>query len=229
MIARGLAAYTAAADDEALISRYRHVIDRQARLLARRVGDPNLVDDLWSAGALGLLDAAGRYEADRNVRFESFVEHRVRGAMLDELRRMDHLPRRLRTKTDQVARTRTRLAHDLGRDPESWEIAEAAELTVEEVESLQQVGQPLLPLDDVPMPKAPENPESVARRSEAAIRLAQAIAALPDRLQLVLSLYYVEGLTYREIGGILDVSEPRVCQLHGDAVKRLRHLLDPDA
>lgn len=208
--------------DEELIRRYSWLVTRVARRIAVRTGIPNLADDLWSAGALGLLEAAHRFEVGRAARFESFAEHRIRGAMLDELRRLDHLPRRLRDRTDDIARVRQRLHHELKREPEPSEIAIAAEVTVEELGELDGlVAQPLDALE-LPLPHQGPDPEQSAGHARTSARLATAIAALPERLQMLLSLHYEEGLTYREIAKLLGVSEPRVCQLHGDAVAKLK-------
>jgi len=96
---RALSRYKEKVDDGSeLIKQYAKLIDRCARAISMKIGTWNLHDDLWSAGAVGLMDAARRYDKDKDVKFESFVEHRIKGAMLDELRRMDHLPRRLRAK-----------------------------------------------------------------------------------------------------------------------------------
>ena len=214
----------APSDDEALLRTHALLIERVARRLAARTAGAVTAEDLWSAGALGLLDAARRYEPGRDVKLETFVEHRIRGAMLDELRRLDHLPRRLRADLDALARTRTRLEQTLGRAPEITELAEAAGLGVEELEALAGLdAPPTVELDSLvaALPAVDE----AAIRAQTLRAVAAAVEALPERLQLVLGLHYDEGLTYREIAKILDVSEPRVCQLHGDAMKRLRAAL----
>src|SRR6201984_2589362 len=121
---RALATYaskTTEADE--LIQRYGTLIDRVARRIALRIGLRSAFDDLWSAGALGLLEAAGRFDAGRGVSFETFVEHRIRGAMLDELRRMDHLPRRLRTRAEDLKKAKHKLSGRLGREATMDEIA----------------------------------------------------------------------------------------------------------
>src|SRR3569832_1115907 len=106
---RALAPYSSAsAGNEAVVLflRYSSVIDRIARRIVMRTGLQSAIDDLWLVGALGLMEASRRFDATRGVTFETFVEHRVRGAMLDELRRKDHLPRRLRSRTDDVQKAR---------------------------------------------------------------------------------------------------------------------------
>ncbi len=214
--------YVATGDEEsALIARHADLISRLARRLAARTGYAVAADDLWSVGALGLLEAASRFDPGRDVRFESFAEHRIRGAMLDELRRMDHLPRRLRSQADSIETARARLIQSLGREPTSVELAEATKMGVEEIDAIIGVSQPHLRILPDFASGALAADEAVAR-AELRRNLTEAITALPERLQLVMSLHYQEALTYREIAHILDVSEPRVCQLHAEAITLLR-------
>lgn len=224
---RAHAKYAATAPPEsesALIARYGALIDRAARRVAARTAGAVAPDDLWSAGALGLLDAARRFDAARDVRFETFAEHRIRGAMLDELRRMDHLPRRLRAQVERVERTRTRLGQTLQREPTLEELGRELQLEQAELDELVNLLQPPVALlEQLASPEPPSDAQ--AEHAELLRTLTAAAAELPERLQILLSLHYVEGLTYREIARILDVSEPRVCQLHGEAMARLRAAL----
>lgn len=224
---RAWAAYASApVDDETLIRRHAALIDRCARRIATRVGDPTVFDEIWSAGALGLLDAARRFDPQQAVRFETFAEHRIRGAMLDELRKLDHLPRRLRADLDRIGATRKRLQEELGREPDEAELAAATGLSVEEVVEMEALQQPHLPLlDDLPIASADALADERLERSEQARLLAEAIATLPERLQILLSLVYVEGLTYKEIAQIFEVSEPRISQLHKEAIRKAREAL----
>jgi RNA polymerase sigma factor for flagellar operon FliA len=216
------ARYAQADPDRELLRRHAPLLDRCARRLAARTGHAVSADDLWSAGALGLLEAARRFDPARDVRFETFAEHRVRGAMLDEMRRMDHLPRRLRAGAERVDRARARLAQALGREPDAVEIATDLGDAPEEVAEALLLLQPAVPVDEDVLSDGAPRPDEALARGEAVRRLATAIEALPERLRMLLALYYDEGLTYREIARVLGVSEPRVCQLHSDAVKRLR-------
>ena len=210
------------AEDE-LIQKHAPMIDRLARRMANKAGIPSLQDDLWSAGALGLLDAARRFEEGRGARFETFAEHRVRGAMLDEMRRLDHLPRRLRERSEDVAKARRELAVALGRPAGDDEVAAKLDITEGELHDVEGAALPLAELDpdqdarDETPP--PEERLDTARQTK---QLAGSIQRLPERLQLVLSLHYQEGCTYREIAGLLKISEPRVCQLHAQALEKLR-------
>ncbi len=223
---RAQALYAQPQHDAALIARYADLIDRVARRVAYRAGTPSLADDLWSVGALGLLDAAKRFDPGRAVKFESFAEHRIRGAMLDELRRMDHLPRRLRAQADQLAKTKHALAHSLGREATAEEVAQSMGIELDELASIELARQPAIPLTpeiDAPSPEQAVD-ESISRQQLLA-NMTTAISALPERLQTVLALYYVEELTYREIAKVLQVSEPRVCQLHREAIGQVKQVI----
>jgi RNA polymerase sigma factor for flagellar operon FliA len=207
--------------DSALVARHAGLIDRLARRIAGRTGGAIAPDDLWSAGAMGLLEAARRFDASREVRFESFAEHRIRGAMIDELRRMDHLPRRLRDQAEKVERVQARLGQELKREPTADELSAELGVGCEELASLCSVMQPhVAVLETLQAPIVPSDEQ--VERAQQLRALTAAISALPERLQIVLSLHYTEGLTYREIAKILDVSEPRVCQIHGEAIARLQ-------
>jgi len=214
-------------DPEAeLVQRHATLLDRCARRLSARTGHAIAPEDLWSAGALGLLEAARRFDGSRDVRFETFAEHRIRGAMLDEMRRMDHLPRRLRSDTDRVDGARRALAQSLGREPSLEEVAGALGAEVGEVAELLMLLQPSVPMEDEAHAAAAARADDALESAHLRHEVARAIAELPDRLQVLLALYYDEELTYREIAKVLGVSEPRVCQLHSDAVKRLRAALE---
>lgn len=210
-----------------LLQRFGALIERVARSLVRRTGMHGAIDDLRSAGAMGLLEAARRFDQGRDVRFETFAEHRIRGAMLDELRRQDHLPRRLRDRVDSVVQERRKLTARLGRDATDDELAQALGLEVEEVAEISVLHEPHVPIAELPLQSEAPSPDVETSRRQTQARLTEAIAELPERLQLVVSLYYVEELTYREIAQILKVSEPRVCQLHSEAMSKLRNVLAP--
>ena len=228
---RALATYSSTAsgnDGDELIQKYSSVIDRIVRRIVMRTGLQSAFDDLWSAGALGLMEASRRFDPSRGVTFETFVEHRIRGAMLDELRRMDHLPRRLRSRTDDVQKARKKLQGQLGRDVSTEEVAAELKLDMEEVGGIEALMEPHVPLDRWAQAATTDEEASVEdrlSRAQMVAALEGAIRTLPERLQTVLGLHYLEGLTYREIAKMLDVSEPRVCQLHSDGLRKLRAVL----
>jgi RNA polymerase sigma factor for flagellar operon FliA len=229
---RAIANYVTAAgskEEAETLQRHGHLVERVARRLVMRTGAHGAYDDLWSAGALGLLEAMRRFDAGRGATFETFAEHRIRGAMLDELRRLDHLPRRLRSRTDDLQKARRKLAASLGREPTTDEVAAELEVDVDEAAAMESLLEAPVTLDSaLPFLTTEGSLEDPMLRAEALRGMASAIERLPERLQLVLSLHYVEDLTYKEIGQLLQVSEPRVCQLHADALKKMRAMLEAD-
>jgi RNA polymerase sigma factor for flagellar operon FliA len=213
-------------DEATELRKHSAIIDRLARRLVMRTGLESAYDDLWSAGALGLIEAMRRFDGTQGATFETFAEHRVRGAMLDELRRLDHLPRRLRDRTDKLQETKKKLTEVLGRNPTVEEVASEMHLDLEEASSIEALLQAPIALDKVASTLVvEEDADDPIARKQLLQQLTTAIEQIPQRLQLVLQLHYVEGLTYREIAGILQVSEPRICQLHGDAVEKVRALM----
>jgi RNA polymerase sigma factor for flagellar operon FliA len=222
---RAIANYQSASqpDDAATLRRYGHIVERLARRLVLRTGLASTYDDLWAAGALGLIEASRRFDGAKGASFETFVEHRIRGAMLDELRRLDHLPRRLRSRTDEVTKARRKLSAALGREATIEEVAAELGMDIEEASGMEALLEAPVPLERaLPFLTTEENLDDPLLRAEAVRKLAEAIETLPERLRILLSLHYVEDLTYREIARLLEVSEPRVCQLHAEAVSKLR-------
>jgi RNA polymerase sigma factor FliA len=210
-------------EETELIQRYAPLIERLARRMAAKSGIPSLQDDLWSAGALGVVDAARRFEPGRGVKFETFAEHRVRGAMLDEMRRLDHLPRRLRERSEAVAKARRELATALGRPASDLEVADAMQMTEAELIDVEGAAAPPSQLDPEQELRSDAPPVEeqldLARQTKL---LAEHVEKLPERLRTILGLHYQEGCTYREIAQLLNISEPRVCQLHAQALEKLR-------
>jgi len=212
--------------DDEVVRTWAPLIDRVARRISARTANTVAPGDLWSVGALGLLDAYHRFDPSRAVKFESFAEHRIRGAMIDELREMDHLPRRLRAETDRVRKARQALCVQLGRDPTTEELATHLGMPWEDVESLDSLAQPPMALQaELPIASVEQPVDEQLDRAMLVAHVTRAIERLPDRLKLVLSLHYVEGLTYKEIALALEVSEARVCQLHAEAVRKAQGFL----
>jgi RNA polymerase sigma factor FliA len=213
------------------------------RFIARKVHQtlPRHVelDDLISAGMVGLMEACNRFDARRHVQFKSYAQFRIRGAILDWLRTLDWGPRELRRKARAIAETTRILAQRLGRAPGEQEIAEAMQMELEELQQL--IGE-LRSLelgslnaehskdeDDEELEYVPASPEEdplfLCLAAESRQRLIDAIEELPEKERLVLTLYYYEELTMREIGLTLGVVESRVSQIHSGAVRRLRMVL----
>jgi RNA polymerase sigma factor for flagellar operon FliA len=195
--------------------------------------------DLISVGVLGLIEAAQRYRPSMGVPFDAFARRRLQGAMLDALRELDWAPRSLRKMRRDLDGAVARLRHDLAREPEEKEIAEALSLSpaeyarvldqlrslevgaVRQLDSAGPDGTPLLELCVDPG----EGPEARVARGELRGLLADALGELPERERHVLALYYEEELTMAEIGEVIGVSESRVSQLRSLALSRLRSSL----
>ena len=237
-------AYTAWQDKE---ERDRILLEQlpQVRYLARRIHErlPRHVplEDLIHAGVIGLIDALNKFDSSKHVQFGSYAKFRIRGAILDSLREMDWGPRELRRKARRVEEANRKLSLELSRAPTEQELA--AELNV----SLREFQQLLTELDSLEigslrvespwdgkeedlcdyLPNAPEDtPFFRCLRSEMKQLLARVIAELPQKEQQVLSLYYFEELTMKEVGVVLGIGESRVSQIHSLAVVRLRSRME---
>ncbi len=196
--------------------------------------------DLISYGLGGLISAIERFELEREIKFETYAITRIKGAIIDELRSLDWVPRSVRARARAIERANTQLEHKLQRAPTGEEMAVALEMSVSDFQdALLQIsnstvaaldelwtvsdasGDQVSLLDTLQDPGAPD-PAHVIDATELKDRIADAIARLPEREKLVVALYYYENLTLREIGEVLGVTESRVSQLHTKAVLRLR-------
>jgi len=217
-----------------LISENLDVARRISMRMARRCPDWVAREDLVAAAMLGLTEAAERYDASRQEPFIAFAEKRIRGAVLDELRRGDIVPRRLRQKARQIGQLIQQLEREKGEAPSDEDVAAALGVPVaqyrEELEQLVHVTVGALDGEDSAVLASDEySPEAGASRRMAIGRVRAALPALDQRDLLVLGLYYNEELTYAEIAQVLGVTVSRVCQLHGRAISRLRAQIEPDA
>ena len=223
------------AGDDALILQHTPLVRRLAFHLLAKLPASVAVDDLIQVGMLGLLDAIAHFQADQGAQFETYATVRIRGAMLDELRQQDWLPRRSRHKARQVEKTIQQMEQQLGRPASAEEIATALDLSVSEyhdilneVRTAQVLSWEDLQGDchsdhwDPQLADTRSNPYQALEQTHFHLDLSGAITRLPAREQLVLSLYYQEELNLREIGAVLEVSESRVSQLLSQATLRLR-------
>ncbi len=214
------------------------------KFVAGRLGAglPSHVDDadLISYGLMGLIGAIERFEPERGIKFETFAMTRIRGAIIDELRSLDWVPRSVRSRAREIEAAQSKLEHELQRAPTEAELAaklgidedelqssllEIANSSVYALDELWTVsdssGDQVSLLDTIKDPRAAD-PQDSLDSGEVKERLTEAIASLPEREQLVVALYYYENLTLREIGEVLGVTESRVSQLHTKAVMRLK-------
>lgn len=223
-----------------LIIEYAPLIKYIAHKIAARLPANIELDDLVSSGVIGLMDAIEKYDSNRDNKFKTYAEFRIRGAILDELRAQDWVPRSVREKAKQLERIYARIEQEKGRQATDEEVCEALNVSQEEYhDMLNQVRSvSLLSFDDVSsFSKADkralhgvadsEGSKSATPFNEvnvAAVKrlIAEAIQDLPEKQRLVLSLYYYEDLNLKEIGRVLDVTESRVSQLHTQAILRLK-------
>ena len=225
-------------EKSSLLTQHLPLVRRIALQMLAKLPASVELDDLIQVGMLGLLDASTRYEDNRGAQFETFASQRIRGAMLDELRASDWGSRALRQSARQVEQAIRLLGHRLGRPPSEGEIAKELQMSLSDYQSLLQEiqGAQLLYVEDFAREDGGENPVLELRAQDSGrddplqilmesgfrAELVEAIRNLPERDQLLLNLYYEEELNLREIGAILEVSQSRVCQLHSQAISRLR-------
>jgi RNA polymerase sigma factor FliA len=210
-----------------------------AQRLAQRLPSQVSLEDLVSAGALGLIEAASRYKPSLGVPFQAFARRRIHGAMLDALRDLDWAPRSLRRLRRDVDSAIATVRARTGKEPDEADIAAELDMSPEQYErateqlrtlelaaarELDAPGADGTPLIDFCIDPG-ENAFQTIERNELRSHLARAIAELPDRERHILALYYEEEMTLAEIGEAIGVCESRVCQLRGVAVARLRTLL----
>jgi RNA polymerase sigma factor for flagellar operon FliA len=202
-------------------------------------------EDAVGYGTCGLVEAVRRYDPSKGTNFHAYAVRRIRGAMIDAFRRMDRLSRTMRQKARDVQRAQGQLQAQLGRDPSAAEAADHLGLTLDEYRSAAANGRwvtvsldrLLLGDDDLDGFSGAEVPTvddevdftRTLDEKETLDALAEAVRELPGRERTVVSLYYVDQLTMKEIAGVLNVSETRVSQLHAQAVRRLRNALLPEA
>jgi RNA polymerase sigma factor for flagellar operon FliA len=211
------------------VARYYPLVERVAARVARRLPFHVVREDLISAGVVGLLECAPRFDAARGERFEAFAEFRIKGAILDELRGADPLSRDMRRHLNDVRHATHRLEGELGRAPAEEEIAQALDLSLDAYrELLGKLGGhsvvSLADLEDGALQLAAEttDPYEDAVDGEMRAQIAMAIETLPARQRQILWLYYFEEMNLKEIGALLGVTESRVCQIHTQATRALR-------
>jgi RNA polymerase sigma factor for flagellar operon FliA len=232
-----MAMYTASGtiDAKARITEFAPLVRRMAHHLAARLPSSVQIDDLIQAGMIGLMDAANRFEEAQGNQFETYATQRIRGAMLDELRQNDWLPRSTRKTLRRIEQAMHKLEQRNGRPPVEGEVARELGVPLAEYQTMLQEarGFELLHLEDFSRddeddylehhcPDEREDPFERYKDSRFRAALIAAIETLPEREKLLMGLYYEQELNFKEIADVLSVSESRVCQLHSQAVARLR-------
>ena len=204
-----------------------------AMRVARRLPAHVELEDLISAGVVGLIESMNRYDSSRSNAFEKFAEFRIRGAILDELRRRDLMARDARLESKNLENSIDSLTRELARTPEEEEIAQRLGLDVEGLRTKMEKLTPVRVLSftevfPVSSVAGDDDPFDSLAKKELMAALAKGISKLNKRHQQVLALYYTEDLTLKDIGYILDVTESRVCQILSEATLRLRSMLNPE-
>ncbi|MFW6094015.1 MAG: RNA polymerase sigma factor FliA [Pseudomonadota bacterium] len=230
MMQQALSAYAACDGDRGhLVEAYCHLVKRIAHHVRGRLPDSVHLDDLIQAGMLGLLEASESYDASKGANFETFASIRIRGAMIDEVRRGDWTPRSVHRNARRLDEAMRATQSRLGRPPQDREVAEALGVPMEEYFAMLRdaAGHRLVSYEETVANSDAEpgdGRELGAVLESAAFRdqLAEAIDGLPERERLILSLYYDRELNLKEIGAVIGVSESRVSQLMSQATVRLR-------
>ena len=213
------------------IVRYASLVKRIAYHLLNRLPPTVQVDDLIQAGMVGLLEAASNFNSTMGASFETFAGIRIRGAMIDEIRRSDWTPRSVHRKYREVAEAIRQIESETGEDASDADVANLLGISLSEyhqilidsssarihsIEALEESQEAVLPSS------GEHTPDQAFGGEEYQYQLTQAIKSLPEKEQLVMSLYYDDELNFREIGEVLEVTESRICQLHGQALVRIK-------
>lgn len=225
-------------DKSKIIRDHLYLVDILVGRMVTQVPSFMNKEDMKSAGMLGLLDASNKYDPSKNILFKTFAEYRIRGAILDEMRKLDWFSRSLREKQSRIGRTITDLELSLGRDPEDHEVAKAMQLSLDDYrsmlgevshlgcvslnETLDQSQEGSSFLDSLVDESSTASPSARIEGQQLTRKVAEALEQLSEKERLVISLYYYEELTQKEIAEVLDLSEGRVSQLHSQALIKLK-------
>ncbi len=238
MMNNELAVYTdtagvSASTQDELVEVHASLVKRIAYHLISRLPSCVQVEDLIQAGMIGLLEAAKNYDATQGASFETYAGIRIRGSMLDEIRKGDWTPRSLHRKVREISQAMRQIETEQGRDARDSEVAEKLDMTLNEYHRVLQdaSSHQIVSFEDIPSRDAAVvdgfsakivAPLEKLQEENLKEMLAKVISALPERERLVMSLYYDEELNLRETGEVLGVSESRVCQIHSQALIRLK-------
>ena len=196
------------------------------------------VDDLVEAGILGLIDAASKYDSNKQVAFSNYAKHRIKGAMLDSLRTLDWASRDLRRRHKQIEAATRELSASIHRAPTESELAESLGMDLERYRKIMSdmrgtgifsASSRGSEIDDLPAPEFPANtdlqPDSMCTREQMRSHVEVAMRSLPQRYRTVVALYYTKEMTMKEIGGVLGINESRVSQIHKCALSKMQNVL----
>ena len=226
-------------DKSKLIREHLELVDILVGRMVTQVPSFMNRDDMKSAGMMGLIDAANKFDSSKNILFKTFAEYRIRGAIYDEMRKLDWFSRTLRDKQNRLSKTMSYLENKLGRDPSEEEMAKELDLKLEEYqnllaqvshlgcvslhEALDHSGEGRQFIDALVDNHESASPVELLEKSELASIVADVLAKMPEKERLVISLYYYEELTQKEIAEVIGVSEGRISQLHSQALINLKN------
>lgn len=219
-----------------LIEKYIGLVKIVAGRMYNYYGSKIEYDDLVSFGVLGLIDSIERFDVDRNIKFETYAQIRIKGAIVDNIRKLDWIPRSLRKKSKEIQNEMLKLENKLGRTPSNVELAEHLNIPLKELEETlaNTVNFNVTSLEDLLANKGEhiiddgkdiDMPEEVFEKKELKEILGAIIDSLPTNQKTVISLYYYEELTYKEISKIMELSESRISQIHSKAILNIRNKL----
>lgn len=219
-----------------LIEEYIPLVKIVAGRLYNYYGSKIEYDDLLGFGVLGLIDSIDRFDISKNVKFATYAQIRIRGAVIDNIRKLDWIPRSLRKKSKEIQNSISILENKLGQTPTNKQLAEHLNISIEDVENiLSDISTfNMVSLEDIISDKGEytlettgelNTPEEVYENTEIKELLIEAISSLTKQEQLVISLYYYDELTYKEIGNILDLSESRISQIHSKSTLKMKRWL----
>ena len=214
---------------ESKIKLHSPLVKKIAYHLLSRLPSTVQLEDLLQVGMMGLIEAIERYDEQKAACFDTFAGIRIRGAMLDELRRTNWMPRSVHQHMRQISEAIKVVENRTGRSAHTEEIAGQLNMTIDQYHQFAQsaVAADLVSIDEltddsIPTTRESDNPSAQVQKTDMVSHIAQAIQRFPEKEQLVLSLYYNEMLNFKEIGQVLNVTEARVSQLHSQAIARLK-------
>lgn len=228
-------------DREELCKKYAPLVKITAYRLVGRLPSTHLVEDLISCGNIGLLEAINSFDPSLMIKFETFAKFRIRGAMIDEIRQRDWMPRSVRSKMRELDNLYRKLATELSRVPDDQDMAKALEMSLEEYYDMIVTIQPagMISYEDISAPHMAEksviefledrrspNPDFEIQIKELKKRIIESLEQLAQDEQMVMALYYYEGLTFKEIAEVLKVTESRISQIHAKSLMKLHWRLD---
>ncbi|MBZ2173849.1 FliA/WhiG family RNA polymerase sigma factor [Schnuerera sp. xch1] len=219
-----------------LIEEYVWLVKIVAGRMYNYYGSKIEYDDLVGFGIMGLIDSIQRFDVNKNIKFETYAQIRIKGTIIDNIRRLDWIPRSLRKKSKEIQNAMIKLKNELGRNPSNKELAEYSHMSLKELEETLAdiVNFNVASLEDLLVNNGEhyvyndrnrDTPENIFEKKEIKEILGRTIDELPENQKKVISLYYYEELTYKEIGNIMELSESRISQIHSKAILNIKNKL----